>query len=67
MSRGDLTYFESQTGFRDSKLNQFFVKGEGISREVLQKEIRRYLGPGAYAAPSVYNVRRLIIVRHKIC
>lgn len=41
-----------------AKLNEFFVSGEGIHREVLQREICKYLGPEAYSRPSSYNVRR---------
>ena len=62
MSRGDLTYFERRPDPRNPELNCYFVKGEGINWEVLQKEIRRYLGPGAYAGPSVHNVSRLMII-----
>lgn len=37
-------------------LNDFFVDGEGIHREVMQREICKYLGPEAYSRPGVYNV-----------
>ncbi|KAK4692488.1 hypothetical protein P7C71_g4731, partial [Lecanoromycetidae sp. Uapishka_2] len=37
-------------------LNDFFIVGEGIDREVLQREIDRFLGPEATARPSVYDV-----------
>ena len=37
-------------------LKEFFVSGEGIHREVLQREIRNYLGPEAHSRPSTYNV-----------
>lgn len=43
-------------GERDSGLNEFFVDGEGIHREVMQREICKYLGPEAWSRPSVYNV-----------
>ena len=43
---------------RQDALNEFFVSGEGINREVLQREICKYLGPEAYSRPSTYNVRR---------
>jgi len=39
-----------------SKLNEFFVDGQGINREVLQREICRFLGPEAHSRPSTYNV-----------
>lgn len=38
-------------------LNDFFLSGEGINREVLQREIQKYLGPEATSRPSIYNVR----------
>lgn len=41
---------------RQDALNEFFVNGEGIHREVLQREICKYLGPEAYSRPSTYNV-----------
>lgn len=43
---------------RQDALNEFFVSGEGIHREVLQREICKYLGPEAYSRPSTYNVWR---------
>lgn len=43
-------------GPRDSALNEFFVDGEGIHRDVMQREICKYLGPEAYSRPGVYNV-----------
>ena len=41
---------------RGETLNDFFVDGKGIHREVLQREICKYLGPEAYSRPSNYNV-----------
>lgn len=38
-------------------LNEFFIDGEGIHREVMQREICKYLGPEAYSRPAAYNVR----------
>ena len=38
-------------------LNEFFIDGEGIHREVMQREICKYLGPEAYSRPGAYNVR----------
>lgn len=32
-------------------LNEYFIDGEGVQREVLQKEICRFLGPEAYSRP----------------
>ena len=37
-------------------LNEFFISNEGIHREVLQKEICRFLGPEAFSAPKKFNV-----------
>lgn len=39
-------------------LNEFFIDGEGIHREVMQREICKYLGPEAIGRPAEYNVRR---------
>ena len=41
---------------RQECLNECFVSGEGIHREVLQREIRNYLGSEAHSRPSTYNV-----------
>ena len=41
---------------RQEPLEQFFVSGEGIHREVLQRDIRNYLGPEAHSMPVTYNV-----------
>ncbi|MCJ1468585.1 hypothetical protein MMC07_007214 [Pseudocyphellaria aurata] len=40
---------------RESGLNEFFVDGEGIHRDVMQREICKYLGPEAYSRPGTYN------------
>lgn len=37
-------------------LNEYWIDGEGILREVLQKQICKMLGPEALCRPSVYNV-----------
>ena len=39
-----------------AKLNNFFVNGEGIHRDVLQREICRFLGYEAVSNPTTYNV-----------
>lgn len=41
---------------RGNDLNEFFVDGTGIHREVMQREICKYLGPEAYSRPGAYNV-----------
>lgn len=38
------------------KLNEFFVDGARIHREVMQREICKFLGPEAYSKPHSYNV-----------
>ena len=43
---------------RGDDLNEYFCDGEGINREVLQKEICKYLGPEAYSMPGEYKVGR---------
>lgn len=39
-----------------ARLNEFFVNGDGIHREVMQREICKYLGPEAYSRPGSHNV-----------
>jgi hypothetical protein len=39
-----------------ARLNEYFVSGEGIHREVMQREICKYLGPEAYSRPGNHNV-----------
>lgn len=67
MSRYDPDYRERRTNSRRSGLNEFFINGDGINREVLQNEISRYLGPDAYARPCEYGVSYLVIDQCKIC
>lgn len=43
-------------GGRGETLNDFFMDGKGIHREVLQREICKYLGPEAFSRPYNYNV-----------
>ena len=38
------------------RLNEFFVGGARIHREVMQHEICKFLGPEAYSKPHTYNV-----------
>ena len=45
-----------------ARLNEFFVNGDGIHREVMQREICKYLGPEAYSRPGTHNVGLLIII-----
>ena len=42
---------------RRPELNDYFIDGVGIHREVLQRNICKYLGPEASSRPSEYNVR----------
>ncbi|KAL8843338.1 MAG: hypothetical protein Q9170_000196 [Blastenia crenularia] len=39
-------------------LNEFFVDGEGIHREVMQREICKYLGQDALSRPGHYNGKK---------
>ena len=39
-----------------SSLNQYFVNGAGIHRQVLYNKVQKYLGPGATSRPVVHNV-----------
>ena len=41
---------------RRPRLNEFFVDGARIHREVMQREICKFLGPEAYSKPHIYNV-----------
>ena len=38
------------------RLEEFFVDGGGIHREVMQREICKLLGPEAYSKPHIHNV-----------
>jgi len=40
-----------------ARLNEYFIEGDGISREVLQIDICKHLGPEATSRPATYNVR----------
>jgi len=40
-----------------ARLNEYFIEGDGISREVLQTDICKHLGPEAISKPGIYNVR----------
>lgn len=37
--------------------NEYFIPGDGISREVIQADICRYLGNDALVRPGTHNVR----------
>ncbi|KAL8901724.1 MAG: hypothetical protein Q9192_000411 [Flavoplaca navasiana] len=43
-------------------LNEFFVDGEGIHREVMQRELCKFLGPDALSRPGNYNGQKGYIV-----
>ena len=45
-----------QRNQRASRQNEYFLNGEGIHLDVLQRNICRYLGSEASARPSVFNV-----------
>lgn len=49
--------YSSSTVARGAALNEFFVDGEGINREVLQRELCKYLGADALSRVGTYNVR----------
>ncbi|KAI4258783.1 MAG: hypothetical protein LQ352_001092 [Teloschistes flavicans] len=50
------------TSTRGAPLNEFFVDGEGIHREVMQRELCKYLGPDALSKPGTYNGQKGFIV-----
>ncbi|KAH0548005.1 hypothetical protein GP486_008254 [Trichoglossum hirsutum] len=41
------------------RTNQYFIPGDGISREVITADICRYLGNDALVRPGQYQVRRV--------
>jgi len=41
---------------RSPGLDKFFLSGDGIEREVLQRRLARYLGAEARSRPDTYNV-----------
>lgn len=46
------------TGYaRPERQNEYFIPGDGISREVIQADICRYLGNDALVRPGSHNVR----------
>ena len=49
--RGDLAEPADSSG-----LNKYFINGKGIHREVLQREICRFLGPEATSKPDMFKV-----------
>ena len=49
----------SQPAARRVILQDFFLESEGISREVLNVETPKYLGPEATCRPGNMNVRTL--------
>lgn len=42
---------------RVERQNEYFISGDGISREVIQADICRYLGNDALVRPGNHNVR----------
>ncbi|KAI4258420.1 MAG: hypothetical protein L6R42_005114, partial [Xanthoria sp. 1 TBL-2021] len=46
-----------------ASLKEFFVNGDGIHREVMQRELCNFLGPDALARPGVYEGQKGYIVR----
>ena len=44
------------------RLNEYWIDGEGITREVLQTEICRFLGAEATCRPGDYNVRDVTFI-----
>ena len=48
---------EPQTRGSRPGLNSYWIDGRGINREVLQREICKYLGNDATSKPGDFNVR----------
>jgi hypothetical protein len=42
---------------RPERHNEYFISGDGISREVIQADICRYLGNDALVKPGSHQVR----------
>lgn len=64
--RSDREYADDRPAGREPKkaraeLNEYFIKGTGIQREVLQKEICRFLGPEATSRPGKYKVGNMLV------
>ncbi|KAL9009245.1 MAG: hypothetical protein Q9173_005709 [Seirophora scorigena] len=55
-------YTSASSVARGAALNEFFVDGEGINREVLQKELCKYLGADALSRVGTYNGQKGYIV-----
>ena len=47
----------------ESRQNEYFLPGEGISRAVIQADICRYLGNDALVRLGTYQVMRLLLIR----
>ncbi|MCJ1248733.1 hypothetical protein MMC30_005952 [Trapelia coarctata] len=45
------------------RLNEYFIEGEGISREVLQIDICKHLGPEATSRPATYNGKSGFLIK----
>jgi hypothetical protein len=45
--------------------NEYFIPGDGISREVIQADICRYLGNDALVRPGNHNVRLTLLCSDK--
>lgn len=41
--------------------NEYFIPGDGITREVIQADICRYLGNDALVRPGNHSVRRPVL------
>ncbi|KAL1974670.1 hypothetical protein VTN31DRAFT_4874 [Thermomyces dupontii] len=46
-----------------TRLNEYFIPGDGISREVIQADICRYLGNDALVKPGTHNGQKGYIIR----
>lgn len=50
---------------RPERQNEYFIPGDGISREVIQADICRYLGNDALVKPGTHNVCAPILLLSK--
>ena len=51
---------------RPERQNEYFIPGDGISREVIQADICRYLGNDALVRPGNHNVRHFSRIVHRV-
>ena len=56
----EIKFLSSANHASSSRMNQFFINGNGINREVLTTDIYRYLGNDALVKPGTHRVCCLV-------